>query len=168
MQTPEYVGSSAARMIVALTAFFGLVAAGVWWLALAPEPEAASTAAAESPDSDKKTKDLRPSQAADGPFFYTAIGTTQTTEAVPVAPRPNPKLTYTLEIKVTKSKAEAEKLIDDLSAHGIEAYYTPLSRQGQVVYRVRRGVFPSQKAASRASLALKEQHQIATRVVKLQ
>lgn len=166
MQTPEYVGSSAARMIAGLALFMVLVVGGVWFLTL--DPTTTGVGKLPSAENTKSSKPVKKSDAKTvdaGDFFYQAIGAAPEGEA---APRADLKLSYTLELKVAASKDEAEALIDDLSAHGVEAYYTPLSRQGHVVYRVRRGVFPTQKAASQAALALREQHKVAARVVKLQ
>jgi hypothetical protein len=162
MQTPEYVGSSAARMIAALTAFLLVVGAFAWWLAAGPRP-ARNAATAQKSEAAPQVSD---GDADSGAFFYLAIGTT--TPVAYEAPKAGQKLSYTLEIKVTRDRNEAETLIDVLAKDGVEAYFTPLSRQGQVVYRVRRGVFPTQRAAAAAQLALKEEHKLATRVVKLQ
>lgn len=158
MQTPEYVGSSAARMIVALMVFVGVVTAGVWF-AVRP------TGVAEKLNETKEVAETAATES-DSPFFYKSIGIGP--DAATAAPSAPLKVSYTLELKVATSKDEAEKMIDELEAQGIEAYFTPLSRQGHVVYRVRRGIFPSQKAATKAAVALKEQHQVGARVVKLQ
>lgn len=152
-------------MIFALTAFVAAVTAAVW-IAVRPAAEPENI-------NNSRSVSAEPAEAAGAksPFFYKSIGNAPDAAPGPEtaqATTPPMRVTYTLELKVAATRDEAESMIDDLEARGIEAYYTPLSRQGQVVYRVRRGVFPDQKAAGRAAVALKEDHQIGARVVKLQ
>lgn len=102
-------------------------------------------------------------------FFYKSIGTGIGTqpEHEPLDTT-LPRSSYTLELKVTTDRSEAEALIDALNGRGIDAYFTPLSRQGRIVYRVRRGIFPSRKEATKAALALKTKERLVSKIVKLQ
>jgi cell division septation protein DedD len=166
MQAPESVGSSAARMIVAITLFVAAVGGGVWALGRLPKRRADDAKISIS------SNDLK--QSRDKSFFYEAIGQAPAADkdapaAAPLlAGKASPKTSYTLEIKVTTSREEAEQLIDTMHAMGVEAYYTPLARAGRVVYRVRRGIYTSAKDASQAALAIAAQGHVKARVVKLQ
>lgn len=160
MQAPENMGSSAARMIVAITVFVAACAAVVVLMLRSPDQPAdishvspVAPPAAGAPQSGSE-------------FFYDSIGQGERLEEKATAG--DGRASYTLEIKVANSKEEAEKTIDSLRGLGVEAYYTPLARQGKVVYRVRRGIFTNQKEATRAAVALKEERKVAASVVKLQ
>ena len=75
---------------------------------------------------------------------------------------------FTLEFDVFRDRENAEKLIDDLRQKGIDAYFTPLSRAGHVVFRVRRGIYPSRKEAEKASVAMNGLGGPPAKIVKLQ
>lgn len=161
MQAPEnpqsYVGSAAARMIVALCVFLGAVGAAAWYLA----------GGSHEADKVNENKEKVAAAEAEAPgFFYKAIG--QAPEAPVTAPAGDGKTSYTLELAVESSREAAEARVEGLRAKGVEAYYTPLSREGKVVFRVRRGIFPTHKEASRAAVALKKQHELSADIVKLQ
>lgn len=111
-------------------------------------------------------------------LFYRSVGTTP---ASPQHPHANQSQSangdqsnaamalesYTLEIKLTHSRGEAEREVASLNARGIDAYYTPLQRGPQVVYRVRRGIFPDESLAARASAILQTEKGLKTKVVRL-
>ncbi len=150
---------------MALLLFTGLVLSGVAAVGLLPHvtkgkvnsPEAVTPAAGDGDD--------------EASFFYDAVGRSPQESAAQAPARghlPGGKVSYTLEIRVAASRDDAERVIDELHGRGIEAYYTPLARAGKVVYRVRRGIFPSQKEADRAALAMKQEHAVDAKVVKLQ
>lgn len=98
------------------------------------------------------------------PFFYKSIGQTK-----PVNQIKQTQLgrRYTLEVKVAKTKVEAEKIIDMLGKMGLKAYYTPLNRGGTIVYRVRSGIYKNKKLAEKASIELRSKKQLANRVIQL-
>lgn len=75
---------------------------------------------------------------------------------------------YTLEFDVTSSREDAQALVDHLSVLGVEAYFTPLLQGTKVIYRVRRGIYPTEKIAMDDSIALKNEKKLATKVVLLQ
>jgi hypothetical protein len=144
------------RQLAALMVFAALLGGGIWWLV-----------ASETKITEIKDKLETAAGNDESDLFYDAIGRAST------ASLPTPDTTvaaanYTLEVRVAKSREEAETLIDALQEKGIEAYYTPLSRAGKVVYRVRRGIFASEREAQRAALALKQTHKVPSRIVKLQ
>ena len=56
---------------------------------------------------------------------------------------------FTVEVAVFRDEAKAKALVRQLSDKDIDSFYTPLNRRGQVIYRVRSGMF-SQHAATLA------------------
>ena len=64
------------------------------------------------------------------------------------------KKLYTIEISATKEKTEAQTLIEELKAKGINSYYTTFQRLGVVYFRVRTGIYPKKKLAEKAKLQL--------------
>jgi septal ring-binding cell division protein DamX len=108
----------------------------------------------------------RASEPAVSAVFYDRIGTGQLETEAPV--KSPARSSYTLEIKATTSRSEAEAVVDSLQKDGIEAYYTPLNNQGRIVYRVRRGIFTTAEAAKNAAVALKDSRGIASKVTQLQ
>ncbi len=171
METPQYVGSSAARMIAALMVFLGLSVIAVLMLTDASGVIKQKISKSKSLNNNAITASST-AKATEEAFFYDVVGQAPADFAgdgeTDVPTGPHPKVSYTLEIKVATSKEEAEQLIDLLKEQGVDAYYTPLTRSGKVVYRVRRGMYTKAKDATRAMVALKSEHNLATRVVKLQ
>lgn len=149
--------SPTTRLVVACAAFLGAVVGGIAWLANRGGPPVQQAVGRTAP----------PASEGDtvAPVFYESIGH---------APagfgqiESGGKLSFTLEVDLTDKREEAERLIDTLKERGVDAYYTPLSRAGKVVYRVRHGIYPSREEAQTAQLTLKDQHKVATKVVKLQ
>lgn len=159
MNAPGLKGSSASRMIIT---FIGFVAC----LCLLAFLVVKHLTKPKQPS--EFTSDMR-DNAGESTFFYQTIGRAPASFHMDEGEKPaSPKVSYTLEIKVAKSQEEAEKIIDMLHNMGIEAYYTPLTRAGKVVFRVRRGIFSNRKLAQKAALALKQGKQIAAKVTKLQ
>ena len=74
---------------------------------------------------------------------------------------------YTLEIKVTETRAEAEQLVDTLREKGVDAYYTPIAVKGRVQYRVRFGIFNDQDNAHAESQKIIQAHNVPNKVIKL-
>lgn len=157
----ERPGSVATRMIITFLGFVCVASLGVWGLVSFVTHGTGSDQQAEN------TEEKFPTTGEDA-FFYKSLGKTPEGFEEKAGGRRIARVNYTLEIKVADSRKEAEKVIDMLSDLGVEAYYTPLSRKGRVVYRVRSGVFQSKKTAEKASLALRGQKQVANRVIKLQ
>lgn len=75
---------------------------------------------------------------------------------------------FTLEIDFTNKREDAERLIANLRQRGIDAYYTPFSRSGKIIYRVRHGIYSSRAAAKTAQVAIQTEGKILSRIVKLQ
>ena len=157
--------SPGVRMALAFGLFGTLVASGM--LAVFGLPQRGKTAAHhKAPQRDADELD-------DGSFFYQSIGHTgtpsdDTQSATTAMPETKEKTLYTLEIKVSDRREEAESLVATLHDQGIDAYYTPLSHAGRVVYRVRQGMFNDTNAAKNAALALRQQRNVTATIVKLQ
>ena len=75
---------------------------------------------------------------------------------------------YTLEFDVTTTREDAQALVDHLGVLGVEAYFTPLLQGTKVIYRVRRGIYPTEQIALDDSAALKKEKKLVTKVVLLQ
>ncbi len=107
------------------------------------------------------------SPAGDGltlePLFYKELGRYQVKDSAPA-----PADMYTVAIKVTSSRSEAEELVKALRSRNIEAYFTPMQRQGRVIYHVRSGVFPSEQGATRLAADLQKANYDQAKAVKLQ
>ena len=74
---------------------------------------------------------------------------------------------YTLEFDIQNSQKEALELIDHLAKKGVTAYYTPLQKNGKVIYRVRKGVFANMKEAKSIAQKMKNKQKISSKVIKL-
>ena len=102
------------------------------------------------------------------PLFYKSIGSISSKDLNRISGRDAQMgQRYTLEIRMTKSRREAEAIVDQLAEQGVQAYYTPLQRNGRVVYRVRRGIYTSMKLAKRAATELKIRKKLNVRIVQL-
>ena len=99
--------------------------------------------------------------------FYKTIGQAPDLTTLNQGTKKLPQNSFTLEIQVAQKREEAEKIIDRLQAQGIRAYYTPLNRGGQIVYRVRYGIYKTQAEADKASISLRATKQLPNRVSKL-
>jgi cell division septation protein DedD len=154
------------RMIIAFTLFvalLGVVAGALLYKA------GILTSGSKTPQKEASSlSERRAAATGESGIFYDRIGVGPATGTSPEIDSQAIADTFTLEIKVTTSREEAERVIDALKMDGIEAYYTPMTRSGRIVYRVRRGLFTHRGAAEAASVALKESSGIASKVTKLQ
>ncbi len=96
---------------------------------------------------------------------YHTIGNTSRDERQAIY-QANPK--FTLEFQVFRDRSKAENMVKHLIEQGVQAYYTPLQRQEEIIYRVRRGVFESKNLASKAAASLRKQKNLSARVIRLQ
>lgn len=99
------------------------------------------------------------------PYFYKEIGTTAKTAVQ--RKRALPSHQYTAQILVTRSEKEAKRTIISLSKQGISAFYTPFNRGGEVVYRVRSGMYMTIKEAKAHSEQLSRNYKLKTSVKAL-
>jgi cell division septation protein DedD len=81
------------------------------------------------------------------PVFYESVG---------ASPKPSfqnrikQASRFTIELANFTERDDAETLLLQLKARGIEGFYTPMRRGGQVIYRVRLGMFTNPDDAQRA------------------
>ncbi len=153
------------RMALAFGLFGTLVASGM--LAIFGLPQHSGKRALN------KTSAAATEDADDGSFFYQSIGhagtpTDDTQSAPTTTAEIKEKTLFTLEFKVSERREDAESMVATLHDQGIDAYYTPLSNGGRVVYRVRQGMFHDSNAAKSAAIALRQQRNVTATVVKLQ
>ncbi len=99
--------------------------------------------------------------------FYTSIGGStdnrgDTTENSSISSR------YTIEVAQVTSQTEAEQLLLRMKERGIGGFYTPVRRGGQVIYRVRLGVFVSAEDAAQSLAKIAGRTQFKGQVTKLQ
>lgn len=63
-------------------------------------------------------------------------------------------INYTIEIKKTTDRSEAEELVKSLQSKGIQAFYTPMLSNNFVIYRVRVGIYGSKAIAQKDLLMI--------------
>jgi hypothetical protein len=104
------------------------------------------------------------------PLFYRSIGQTRQDAQTGARSGKSALLakSYTLEIDNSPSIASAEEFLRKLSKLRVEAYYTPVQRDGRVIYRIRTGIYQSKIMADQASAKLLKDQNINTKVTKLQ
>ena len=155
-------------MVGALIIFVAMVAGMMMALLTFSEgsnPNANKVIEAQEGDAIKTSKG-----ASDHGFFYRAIGqvVSPPNEEELHAPAAIESSTYTLELKVTHDRKEAERTVAKLHSEGVDAYYTPLTREGRLIYRIRQGMFGTETAAKQAAIALNQDYKIKAEVVQLQ
>ena len=74
---------------------------------------------------------------------------------------------YTIELMEFTSKQKAENFLDVLATKGLQAYFTPIMRNGRVFYLVRRGIFSSAADGETELKSIKNSKMITGRVSKL-
>lgn len=113
---------------------------------------------------DNLTDEPKQTDESSQAYFYKEIGTTaKNTVASSMLP---PRAQYTAEIMTTTRISEAQNSVFRLTAKGLDVFYTPLNRNGEVIFRVRSGVFASKKEAQGHVRHLKQAHQINSQVAK--
>ena len=92
------------------------------------------------------------------PLFYTSAGGSSPDKATEIN-SPKTSSRFTIEIANLTSQSEAETLLLNLKSKGIDGFYTPVRRGGEVYYRVRIGMFSNaedaQKNLSKIAAAVK-------------
>lgn len=101
-------------------------------------------------------------------LFYNSIGDNPPQKLVSDFEQSNPtQRLYTLEVKIVKDLNVAQRTVDQLQKKGVEAYYTPLQNNGQVIYRIRVGAFVNKNSADLKSSALLKNRQIKSKVIRM-
>ena len=97
--------------------------------------------------------------ADEDPIFYDSIGDAPSPLPAPdPALRAEPPASYTIELGSTSDAKDADQRVKDLSRSGINAFYTPLHREGRPVFRIRVGLFENEKLAQAYVDELKQHH----------
>lgn len=163
MSRPPELSSPTGRFLGAFVGFLALIGAGVAWLTYS------ESALTESKETDTKASTAIHSAEQPEPLFYKRLGTSPA--SVQTSPPAKGQRTtgdgFTLEIKITETRDEAEQLIDRLRQKGVDAYYTPIAIRGRVQYRVRYGMYTDMESAGAASRKISQAHDIKNKVIKL-
>ncbi len=140
------------KFIIVLTGLLSVIFVGSFMLSLgfkkAKIMGTSGTAVTQTQDKD--------SSDASKPVFYETVG---------ASPKPSfqnrikQASRFTIEIANFTEREDAETLLLQLKARGIEGFYTPMRRGGQVIYRVRLGMFTNpddaQKVLAKVNSAAK-------------
>jgi cell division septation protein DedD len=119
-----------------------------------------------------KTETLSPVAATaakigeEKPLFYTSVGGSAPSSDGPAAP-PKVSTRYTIELGTVKSQADAESMLLRLKDRGIDGFYTPMRRSGQVVFHVRIGLFANSDDAEHNLKKIIARSKVTGRVTKL-
>jgi hypothetical protein len=161
MRKPTELKSPVGRFLGAFLGFITIIGFGVYYLTLDNElaPTSKQSKTAQSQNSKEKPDTL----------FYKRLGTSPivNSEGTKKSTQTGPGDGYTLEIKVTETRSEAEQLIDTLREKGIDAYYTPIAVKGRVQYRVRFGIYNDAANAQAESKKIIQAHNVSNKVIKL-
>lgn len=163
MAKPAELRSPIGRFVGAFIGFLAIIGAGVVWLTL--DESLVSEKRTSGATSTDEVTSARPDT-----LFYKRLGTSPVVSDEPASRSQNGQASaggFTLEIKITETRDDAEKLIDSLRDSGVDAYYTPIAVRGRVQYRVRYGIFSDQQAADSASKKIAQAHNIKNKVIKL-
>lgn len=167
------------RLALAWLLFTSSVAAGIYGLAQLPAlASRMSGGEARRVVKNRLKSNIKSAPPpVDKPFFYNSVGHAPAADGEGDAAMPplEPGMaghlsdgSYTLELKISANRGEAEQMVDEYRDLGVEAYYTPLARAGKVLYRIRRGIYPSRRAAERAAVDLRQRQAVEAKVVQLQ
>lgn len=140
------------RLIIGIIVSGSLLAATLSWLVRQNSFDVASSAGSDDAG--------EPMQA----YFYKEIGTTVKNQSVEQESPPDAQ--YTAEIEATTEIQKAQQTVTTLSRKGVDAFYTPLNRNGNVIFRIRSGVFTSEREAKRHAATLREKYAVDSKIVK--
>ncbi len=119
----------------------------------------------------RQEKPATQSGAEPEPLFYSTIGDSPTAGSANATGDSNqdalPENKFTIEIAKMGSREQAETMIKSLAQKGLDAYYTPLLKDGRVIYRVRYGMFDSEASAKSAMKSLQTKHGLKTTVSRM-
>ncbi len=105
------------------------------------------------------------------PLFYATIGDSVPVEgdgAVADATQTHlSEAKFTIEIAKLTSRVDAESLIKSLAQKGLDAYYTPLLKDGRVIYRVRYGIFDTETLARSMMKTIQSTHSLKTTLSRM-
>ena len=77
------------------------------------------------------------------------------------------KQQFTIELGVARSQEEAATALEKWEKQGMKAYYTPFYDGKKVIYRIRKGVYHSMKAARKEFKNFKKTDSFSPYIVKM-
>lgn len=163
MRRPTELQSPAGRFLGAFIGFLAIIGAGVVFLTYGDGD--LGSLAIKSSTSATNSVSTQPDA-----LFYKRLGTTPVVNneiRTDKSSAKGPGDGFTLEIKVTETREDAEQLIDSLRKKGVDAYYTPIAVRGRVQYRVRYGIYTDPKIADDASKKIDQAFNVKNKVIKL-
>lgn len=98
--------------------------------------------------------------------FYSSVGGSSPLESATQVPERISRR-YTIELGTLESQKDAESLLLNLKSKGIDGFYTPTRRGGQVYYHVRLGLFTNQDEAEQNLKKIATRVNLQGRVAKL-
>jgi cell division septation protein DedD len=101
------------------------------------------------------------------PIFYQNIGSSTSAPNLQAA-EARQSSRFTIEITNLSSQSDAEALLIKLKAKGIDGFYTPVRRGGDVIYRVRLGMFNNADDAEKVRTKFSQMTKISGSVARLQ
>jgi hypothetical protein len=105
------------------------------------------------------------------PLFYATIGDSRPVERDGVVVDDTQshlsEAKFTIEIAKLSSRDQAEVLIKSLAQKGLDAYYTPLLKDGRIIYRVRYGVFDTEVLARSMMKSIQAKHSLKTTLSRM-
>lgn len=118
----------------------------------------------------RHTSELAKQREADAAkLFYNHLGSAVDAEPprIPAAPFGDGEK-FTLEVDVANDRNAAINEVEKLAAQGVQAFFTPYERKGQIYYRIRLGIFSSQSDALQHSRELAIVKGMKTKLIQLQ
>ena len=100
-------------------------------------------------------------------LYYTMIGNYPDFSTQKAKVKLPNKVKYTIELNHFATQRDAVKMLETLEKKGIDAFYTPLHNNNRVVYRVRKGIFSSEKEARRVAQQIKVSSGAQGQIVRL-
>jgi cell division septation protein DedD len=148
--SPKYPKISIAKLIFLFIGFSGIIfSLGILLLKKHPSSQILT--------SNHTTTDKTPPPSQK--LFYKTIGNEPLNQHQKSIPSSSvEKQQYTLELGIFFSQAEAINMIKNLEQQGFQAFYTPFNNNGNVVYRVRTGIYDTKSAAESEKTKLSEKN----------
>ena len=101
------------------------------------------------------------------PIFYQNVGSSTSAPGLQ-ATEARQTSRFTIEIANLSSQSDAEALLIKLKAKGIDGFYTPVRRGGEVIYRVRLGMFNNADDAEKIRTKFSQITKMSGNVARLQ
>jgi len=155
------------RLIAGLVGFVVLTAASVSGWMIRTQKTQSDTSGVTS-KSEQSRADSGGSADVANRVFYESLGDLTRSLPTPERDQSLPAGQYTLLITSTHDRSAADQLVAELKAQAIDAYLSPVIRNGEVIYHVRRGLFRTESLATAAADELRQRHELPSKIVLLQ